>query len=65
MSNEKTSFSQDSNFQNDYVSDKIEHSLKHIVPLSFGEEVGNSVSHGKYYDCVYIITSVHGCLYVS
>lgn len=28
------------------VSDKIEHSLKKIVPLSFGEEVGNSVSHG-------------------
>lgn len=46
MSNEKTSFSQESKFQNDYVSDKIEHSLKHIVPLSFGEEVGNSVSHG-------------------
>lgn len=28
------------------VSDKIEHSLKKIVPLTFGEEVGNSVSHG-------------------
>ncbi|MFC3419582.1 hemolysin III family protein [Salinicoccus hispanicus] len=28
------------------VGERIEESLKHIVPLSFGEEVGNSVSHG-------------------
>jgi hemolysin III len=28
------------------VGQKIERSLKKIVPLTFGEEVGNSVSHG-------------------
>lgn len=28
------------------ISGKIENSLKKMVPLTFGEEVGNSVSHG-------------------
>ncbi len=28
------------------VTEKLEGSLRNIVPLSFGEEVGNSVSHG-------------------
>ena len=28
------------------MGEKLGGSLKHIVPLSFGEEVGNSVSHG-------------------
>lgn len=39
---------QGGNFQleKESVSEKLEDSLKHIVPLSFGEEVGNSVSHG-------------------
>lgn len=46
MRSEKLTQKSETKFQNDYVSEKIEHSLKHIVPLTFGEEVGNSVSHG-------------------
>ena len=30
----------------DGVSTRIERTLKSVVPLSFGEEVGNAVSHG-------------------
>lgn len=28
------------------VGDKVERSLKNMLPLSFGEEVGNSITHG-------------------
>lgn len=34
------------NYGEDRVSKRIERTLRSVVPLSFGEEVGNAVSHG-------------------
>ncbi|MFD2830720.1 PAQR family membrane homeostasis protein TrhA [Corticicoccus populi] len=48
------------------MSDKIEKSLKKIVPLTFGEEVGNSVSHGVaalLFICLLPFTAVY--MYIS
>lgn len=33
-------------YDKDQVTTRIERTLKNVVPLSFGEEVGNAVSHG-------------------
>lgn len=35
-----------SQYTKEVVSTRIERTLKNVVPLSFGEEVGNAVSHG-------------------
>lgn len=35
-----------SEYTKEEVSKRIERTLKNVVPLSFGEEVGNAVSHG-------------------
>lgn len=34
------------NYEKEKVSSRIERTLKNVVPLSFGEEVANAVSHG-------------------
>ncbi|CAD2070589.1 PAQR family membrane homeostasis protein TrhA [Jeotgalicoccus meleagridis] len=34
------------NYEGEKVSSRIERTLKNVVPLSFGEEVANAVSHG-------------------
>ena len=42
----QTGAGRDFPLEKESVTEKLEDSLKHIVPLSFGEEIGNSVSHG-------------------
>lgn len=38
--------SESSKYNKEEVSTRIERTLKNVVPLTFGEEVGNAVSHG-------------------
>lgn len=38
--------SESSKYNKEEVSTRIERTLKNVVPLTFGEEVGNTVSHG-------------------